>query len=121
MTAAFQVHNGPISSDAKFDICPSDAVARKGTHARWPLIIGYISFLSIFEIESACALAGNKFVWLLVWYSPEVEVPIYSGILLTTSAEARPGFCPKSLSHLCWHEETGAQVETHPNLQGLGI
>lgn len=75
MTAAFQVHNGPISSDAKSDTCPSDTVARKGTHARWPLIIGRISFLSIFEIESAWALAENKFVQWLVWHRPDGEVP----------------------------------------------
>lgn len=39
MTAAFQVHNGPISSDTKSDICQSDTLARKGTHRRWPGIM----------------------------------------------------------------------------------
>lgn len=60
MTVAFQVHNGPISADAKSDICQSDIMARKGTHARWPLITGHISFLSTLEVECTWVLAETS-------------------------------------------------------------
>ena len=64
---AFQVHNGPISSDAKPDICQSDTVSRKGIQARWAIITGHINFLGICEVESAlgvdrkqvCVVAGE--------------------------------------------------------------
>lgn len=38
MTAAFQFHKGPISSDAKFDICQNDTLARKG-HTQGGLLL----------------------------------------------------------------------------------
>lgn len=53
VAAAFQVHNGPFSSEAKSDICQSDTVARKGTHTRWPLVTVHTSVLGIFERDSA--------------------------------------------------------------------
>lgn len=76
MTAAFQVHNGPTSSDAKSDICQSDTMARRGTHARQPLITGHVRFLGIFAAESAWMLA-NKFVQWLVYHSLDREVTTY--------------------------------------------
>lgn len=107
MTVAFQVHNGPNSSDAKSDICQSDTVARKGSCARWAFITGSINFLGIPEVESVWVLAANKFVWLLVGHRAD-EVPSSSstrlsqGVIVTACVQGKgspsgDGDAPRSL------------------------
>lgn len=50
-TTASQVRNGPVASDAKSDICRSGTVAGEG-HTQGGLVIGCISGLGIFEVDS---------------------------------------------------------------------
>lgn len=112
MTAAFQVHNGRMSSDAKSDICQSDTMARRGTHARQPLITSHVRFLGIFAAESA---------WMLA------ETSLYSGWCITVLTDKSPltgSLCHLQVTYsLCqtvntpvWASRARSPGRTHPGL-----
>lgn len=104
MTVALQVHNGPISAHAKSDICQSDIVARKGTHTRWLLITGHISFLSTLEDESTWVLAETNLCGC--WYG---KARIENPHLMTRPCQPRqskPSLdSVPNRSHLCGHRK----------------
>lgn len=94
MITAFQVHNGPISSDAKSDICQSDTAARRGTQARWVIMTGRIRFLGICEVLSLSGCGQTTSVCgCRCNIAMTKEFLTYGGPYWQTSAQAHLELC----------------------------